>query len=81
MSFENWILMTKMPTSQMYLFAVLFILVRDVGNRSEKQTTMTEALGGGLGGGVVGLIILAIIAMLWFRKSKTFVADHYLIES
>ncbi|WAQ99721.1 hypothetical protein MAR_024094 [Mya arenaria] len=29
---------------------------------------MTEALGGGLGGGVVGLIILAIIAMLWFRK-------------
>ncbi|XP_052761958.1 uncharacterized protein LOC128204593 [Mya arenaria] len=43
---------------------------KDVGNKSEKQTLLTAALGRGLGGGIMALIILAIIAMVWFRKRR-----------
>ncbi|WAR16851.1 hypothetical protein MAR_031445 [Mya arenaria] len=48
----------------------------DVGNTSEKQTTLTAALGGGLGGGFMALIILAIIAMLWFHNRRRSNTEH-----
>ncbi|XP_052765493.1 multiple epidermal growth factor-like domains protein 11 isoform X2 [Mya arenaria] len=43
---------------------------KDVGNRSEKQTTLKAALGCGLGVGIMTLIVLAIIAVFWFRKRR-----------